>query len=145
MAKRFYVNANKEIERLMYEKVNWKVEGDKMIVVDSENSETSNAPVRGGISTWESSFRTSKIFDKRFRNFSVSKFCGKAESILRNILVENLLKKFHLIKDFGVILAFIKNNGIEFFFSSLNMQGHISESIKIARLGFQCLINFFVK
>ena len=44
MAKRIYVNAKKEIERLMYEKINWKVEENEIIVVDSENSETSNAP-----------------------------------------------------------------------------------------------------
>ena len=85
MAKRIYVNAKKEIERLMYEKVNWKVEGDKIIVVDSENSETSNAPVGGWSSIWEISFWTSKIFDKATSKLIDFKYTEEA------ILIQNFL------------------------------------------------------
>ena len=116
MAKRIYVNAKKEIERLMYEKVNWEAEGNKIIVVDSENSETSNAPVGGGISIWESSFRTSKIFDKATSKLIDFKYTEEA-ILIQNVLNDGIEKALKVAREintpdfFDYLLGEVKIEG----------------------------------
>ena len=62
-----------------------------------------------------------------------------------NIFFEKLSNFFQREKDFFVILAFKRINLILFFLIDLNILGQISDSIKIATVGFQKFKNFSEK
>ena len=116
MAKRIYVNAKKEIERLMYEKVNWKVEGDKIIVDDLADGVTSTAPSGGWSSIWGNSFRTSKIFDKATSKLIDFKYTEKA-ILIQNFLNDGIEKALKVAREintpefFDYLLGEVKIEG----------------------------------
>ena len=116
MAKRIYVNAKKEIERLMYEKINWKVEGDKIIVVDSADCVTSNTPIGGWSSIWEDSFKTSKIFDKATSKLIDFKYTEEA-ILIQNFLNDGIEKALKVAREintpefFDYLLGEVKIEG----------------------------------
>ena len=72
-----------------------------------------------------------------FKKFLVSVFEEKHKLNLLNIFFEKFLKRYHLIKDFFVILPLIKNIGIFFSCKFKIIFGQSSESIKNAAAGFQ--------
>ena len=88
------------------------------------------------------------FFPEAHNNFKYlldSMFCGKAIVIFSKIFFEKFGKNFHLLKDFFVILAFIRIRGIFFLCKLLNILGQISESTNNANFGFQWLMKCLVK
>ena len=73
----------------------------------------------------------------------VSSFCAKHKSNLLIINLEKYLTDFHLLNDFFVNLAFNKISGIFFYLISKIIFGQNSDSMNIAKSGFQNLIKFF--
>ena len=71
--------------------------------------------------------------------------CVVQELTLRNTCLVKKLKVFHQKKDLLDILALRIVNLRLFLSNSLMMFGQISDSMKIVKSGFQCLINFLIK
>ena len=79
------------------------------------------------------------------KKYFVSRFWGYAIDIFLKTFWETFLRLCHLKKVFFVILALSKIKDIFFSSNFLNMLGQISESMKIAKFGFQYSKNLFVK
>ena len=61
------------------------------------------------------------------------------------MLSEKVLILIHLLNVFFVNLAFNKTRGIFFLYIFKNIPGHISDSIKTAKLGFQYFKNLLTR
>ena len=80
-----------------------------------------------------------------FKCFFVSLLEGKHKSNLLNRFFAVEPSLAHFLKDFLFILPFKSTKGIDSFFIFISIWGHISESIKIAKVGDQYFKNFFTK